>query len=59
MCYSAVAEIELNKPKIWKHEHVNKKVSTTECNKISNGNVQLSRDPQSAEVRFYIIITEQ
>ena len=40
-------------------EHVNKRVSTTEFNKVSNGNVQFSCDPRSAEVRFYIIITEQ
>ena len=39
ICYSAAAEMELNKPK--KRKQANKRVSTTE---VSNGNV-----------RFYVI----
>ena len=42
-CYSAAAEMELNKPK--KREQENKRVSTTE---VSNGNV-----------RFYVIDDQQ
>ena len=52
ICYSAAAEIELNKPK--KCEQANKSVSTTEG---SNGNVTFSCDQQSAEVRFYVLLS--
>ena len=47
----------VNEPK--KCEQANKRVSTTEFNKVSYGNVQFSRDWWSAEVRFYGIITEE
>ena len=52
ICYSAAAEMELNKPK--KCEQANKSVSTTEG---SNGNVTFSCDQQSAEVRFYVLLS--
>ena len=42
ICYSVAAEMELNKPK--KREQANKRVSTTDYNKVSNGNVQFSHD---------------
>ena len=35
ICYSAVAEMKLNKPK--KRVQARKRVSTTDCNKVSNG----------------------
>ena len=54
ICYSAAAEMELNKPK--KREQANKTVSTTE---VSDGNVRFLCDRQSAEVRFYVIITQE
>ena len=40
MCYSAAAEMKLNKPK--KREQANKRISTTDFNKVSNGNVRFS-----------------
>ena len=42
ICYSAAAEIKLNKPK--KRVQASKRVSTTDCNKVSNGYVTFSRD---------------
>ena len=42
ICYSAAAEMKLNKPK--KHVQASKRVSTTDCNKVSNGYVKFSRD---------------
>ena len=42
ICYSATAEMELNKPK--KREQANKRVSTTDFNKVSNRNVRFSCD---------------
>ena len=42
VCYSAAAEMELNKLK--KREQANKRVSTTNFDKVSNGNVRFSRD---------------
>ena len=42
ICYSAAAEMKLNKPK--KRVQASKRVSTTDCNKVSNGYVTFSRD---------------
>ena len=42
ICYSAAAGMKLNKPK--KRVQANKRVSTTDCNKVSNGYVTFSRD---------------
>ena len=42
ICYSGAAEMELNKPK--KREQANKRVSITDFNKVSNGNVRFSCD---------------
>ena len=53
ICYSAVGEMELNKPK--KCEWANKRVNTTDFNKVTNGNVRFSHDQQSVEVRFYVM----
>ena len=41
-CYSAAAEVKLNKPK--KHVQASERVSTTDFNKVSNGYVTFSRD---------------
>ena len=57
ICYSAAVEMKLNKPK--KHVQISKRVSTTDCNEVSNGYIKFSRDWQSAEVRFYVIITQE
>ena len=54
VCYSAAAEMELNKPK--KLEQANERVSTTDFNKVFNGNVRYSCNQRSAEMRFYVII---
>ena len=40
--YSATAEMELNKSK--KHEQASKRISTTDFNKVSNGNIQFLHD---------------
>ena len=37
ICYNAAAEMKLNKPK--KRVQASKRVSTTDCNKVSNGYV--------------------
>ena len=42
VCYSAAAGMKLNKPK--KRVQASKRVSTTDCNKVSNGYVMFSRD---------------
>ena len=42
ICYSAAAGMKLNKPK--KRVQASKRVSTTDCNKVSNGYITLSRD---------------
>ena len=42
ICYSAAAEMKLNKPK--KRVQASKRVSTTDFNKVSNGYVTFSRD---------------
>ena len=42
ICYSAAAEMKLNKPK--KRVQVRKRVHTTDCNEVSNGYVTFSRD---------------
>ena len=42
ICYSAAAEMKVNKPK--KHVQANKRVSTTDCNEVSNGYVTFSCD---------------
>ena len=42
ICYSAAAGVKLNKPK--KRVQASKRVSTTDCNKVSNGYVTFSRD---------------
>ena len=42
ICYSAAAEMKLNKPK--KRVQASKRVSTTGFNKVSNGYVTFSRD---------------
>ena len=42
ICYSAAAEVKLNKSK--KRVQASKRVSTTDCNKVSNGYVTFSRD---------------
>ena len=42
ICYSAAAGMKLNKPK--KRVQASKRVSTTDCNKVSNGYVTFSRD---------------
>ena len=57
ICYSAAAEMKLNKPK--KRIQASKIVSTTDFNEGSNGYVSFSRDRRSAEVRFYVIITQE
>ena len=41
-CYSAAAEMKLNKPK--KRVQANKRVSTTDCNKVSNEYITFSHD---------------
>ena len=57
ICYSAAAEMKLIKPK--KHVQASKIVSTTDCNKVSNGYVTFSHHWWSAEVRFYVTITQE
>ena len=57
ICYSAVAEMKLNKPK--RCVDASKRVSTTDCNKVSNGYITFSCDWLSAEVTFYVIITQE
>ena len=42
ICYSAAAEMKLNKPK--KRVQASKRVSTTDCNEVPNGYVTFSRD---------------
>ena len=42
ICYSASAEMKLNKPK--KRVQASKRVSTTDCNNVSNGYVMFLRD---------------
>ena len=42
ICYSAAAGMKLNKPK--KRVQASKRVSTIDCNKVSNGYVTFSRD---------------
>ena len=42
ICYSAAAEMKLNIPK--KRVQASKRVSTTDCNKVSNGYVTFARD---------------
>ena len=42
ICYSEAAEMKLNKPK--KRIQASKRVSTTDCDKVSNGYVTFSRD---------------
>ena len=42
ICYSAAAEMELNKPK--KREQASKRVSTPDFNEVSNGYVMFSHD---------------
>ena len=51
ICYSAAAGMKLNKPKKRiatgkpkKRIQASKRVSTTDCNKVSNGYVTFSRD---------------
>ena len=51
ICYSEAAEMKLSKPK--KRIQASKRLSTTDCNKVSNGYVTFSRDRRSAEVRSY------
>ena len=57
ICYSTAAEMELNKPK--KYKQAITRVSTTDFNKVSKGNVQLSCDRRSVGVGFYVIIIEE
>ena len=44
ICYSAAAGMKLNSNKPKKRVQASKRVSTTDCNKISNGYVTFSRD---------------
>ena len=57
ICYTEPAEMKLNKPK--KRLQAGKGVSTSDFNKVSNGYVTFSRDWRSAEVRFYVTITQE
>ena len=42
ICYSAAAQMKLQQTK--KRVQASKRVSTTDCNKVSNGYVMFSRD---------------
>ena len=51
ICYSVAAEMKLNKSK--KRIQASKRVSTTDCNEVSNGHVTFSCNSRSEILRYH------